>query len=69
MAPPWPRAIMIIASMDKPSPNATTDKITASGPKKTKAYVATASANHALGFTIIQNRLLFPYKTFESNCT
>jgi hypothetical protein len=55
--------------MDKPSPNTTTDKITDSGPKKTKAYVATASANHALGFTINQNQILFPYKRCEINYT
>ena len=44
----------IIASVDNPSPNATTDKITDRGPKKTNPNVAIASANQALGFTIIE---------------
>ena len=55
----------MIDSIDKPSPKATTDNIIARGPKNTRAYVAIASANHALGFTINHNRQCFPYKRFE----
>ena len=46
----------MIASIDSPSPKATTDSITDKGPKNTKPKVAIASANHALGLTITQNR-------------
>ena len=67
--PPCPKEIIMIASMDNPSPKATTAKITDNGPKNTKPNVEIPSASHALRFTIIQNRILFPYKTCESNYT
>ena len=51
MAEPCPSEIIIIASIDNPSPNATTDKITDNGPKNTSAYVAIASASQFLGVT------------------
>ena len=44
----------IIASVDNPSPYHAADRITDSGPKNTKAYVAIASASHARGFTIFE---------------
>ncbi len=34
------------------------------GPKNTKPYVAIASARYALGFTIKQKPVQFPYKRF-----
>ena len=47
----------IIASVDNPSPNATTERITDKGPKNTRPKVAIASASHALGLT----RSVFEY--------
>ena len=54
--PPCPKEIIIIASIDNPSPKATTAKITDNGPKNTKPNVEIPSASHALGFTINHNR-------------
>jgi hypothetical protein len=56
---------MIIDSIDKPSPKATTDNIIASGPKNTRAYVAIASANQLRGLTNEVNHFQVPFKTFE----
>jgi len=55
----------MIDSIDKPSPKATTDNIIARGPKNTKAYVATASANQLRGLTNEVNHFQVQFKTFE----
>ena len=65
MIAPCHKEIIIIASIDNPSPKTTPDNITDNGPKNTKPNVAIASAKHALRLTINHNRMCFPYKRIE----
>ena len=59
--------IIIIASFVRPSPNAATESITDNGPKNTRPNVAIASANQALGLTIIGFELCVHIKHTSQN--
>ena len=65
--PPCPNEIIIIASLVRPSPNAATESITDNGPKNTRPNVAIASANQALGLTIIGFELCVHIKHTSQN--
>ena len=67
MAPPCPREMNNTDCVVNSSPNAETARITESGPKNTKPYVAIASARYALGLTIKLNPRVYPYKRFDLN--